>query len=280
MSSICETDGGLPLSRLTPVLAACIVLGVSATQPLRAQVVLQGRVLDDLTEEPVPSARVFLLNRYSKLVDYAQADEAGHFRFERRDHGRYRLEVKAVGYREAVSPMLWWTLDHEFTGVEVRLTRNVVLLAPLEIVALSPPTTSPVLENVMHRRARGFGIQVTREDIEERQPLHITDILVELPGVYAERRGRGASGRSVYMSRSLPGLGGGECPVQVFLDGMRATRDRPGGDVMLDDLVSPLDVEVIEVFRGLGSIPPEFLTPNARCGVIAIWTKRSLDMRP
>jgi hypothetical protein len=61
----------------------------------------------------------------------------------------------------------------------------------------------------------------------------------------------------------------------VFLDGRLATRDAPGGDVFVDDLVSPLDIETIEVFRGLGSIPPEFLTPQARCGVIAIWTKRS-----
>ena len=45
----------------------------------------------------------------------------------------------------------------------------------------------------------------------------------------------------------------------------------------VDELVQPMDVEVIEVFRGLGSIPPEFLTPQARCGVIAIWTKRSSD---
>jgi hypothetical protein len=74
------------------------------------------------------------------------------------------------------------------------------------------------------------------------------------------------------MTRALPS--GGPCPVQVFLDGNQATRDVPGGDVDIDELASPLDVEAIEVFRGLGSIPPEFLTPEARCGVIAIWTKR------
>ena len=68
----------------------------------------------------------------------------------------------------------------------------------------------------------------------------------------------------------------GECPVQIFLDGMLATRNNDGGGVLVDDLVSPLDVEVIEVFRGLSSIPPEFLTPQARCGVVAIWTRRSM----
>jgi hypothetical protein len=39
-------------------------------------------------------------------------------------------------------------------------------------------------------------------------------------------------------------------------------------------------VEAIEVFKGLGSVPPEFLNVYARCGVIAIWTRRSLEGVP
>jgi outer membrane cobalamin receptor len=170
--------------------------------------------------------------------------------------------------------------DRTFAELEIRLAPTVVLLAPLEIVALSPPRTSPVLENVEHRRTRGFGVQISRQEIEERRPLQISDVLMELPGVYAERRRGAAGGRTIHMGRALVGVGGGECPVQVFLDGMLATRDRPGGDVLVDDLASPLDVEVIEVFRGLASVPPEFFTPDARCGVIAIWTKRSLGQQP
>jgi hypothetical protein len=40
--------------------------------------------------------------------------------------------------------------------------------------------------------------------------------------------------------------------------------------------VEPADVEAIEIFKGLASVPAEFLNPQSRCGVIAIWTKRSL----
>jgi hypothetical protein len=98
--------------------------------------------------------------------------------------------------------------------------------------------------------------------------------------VYAERQGTGASARSIRMGRALPGVGGGECPVQIFVDGMLATRAAPGGDVSVDDLVTPQDVEAIEVFKGLGSVPAEFLNPHSRCGVIAIWTRRSLEGLP
>jgi outer membrane cobalamin receptor len=155
-----------------------------------------------------------------------------------------------------------------------------MLLAPLEIVALSPPRTSPILEAVEFRRTRGFGIQITREAIELRQPLRVTDMLMEIPGVYADRRGGGASARSIRMGRALQGPGGGDCPVQIFVDGMLATKPVPGGDVSVDDLVQPQDVEAIEVFKGLGSVPPEFLNIYARCGVIAIWTRRSLEGIP
>jgi hypothetical protein len=245
-----------------------------------AQNVLAGRVLDDQSEEALAGARVFLLNRYGRTADYTVTDDAGRFRFERKDSGWYRLEATAVGYERAISAPLWMTQDRDSAVVEVRLSPHVVLMAPVEVVAMSGARTSPVLENMQFRRSHGFGYQITREAIEQRHPAQVSDMLAELPGVYAERRGTGASGRTIRMGRALPGVGGGECPVQIFLDGRLTTRGGPGGDVQVDDLVNPLDVEAIEVFRGLGSVPPEFLTPNARCGVIAIWTKRSLTERP
>jgi hypothetical protein len=248
---------------------------ISAPAAAAAQVVLEGRIIDDVTTVGLVSARVLLLNHYNKVAAYAVTDDAGRFRFTRRDNGSYRLEVSAIGYQQTLTPFVWPMRDHSYTELEVRLTPHTALLAPVEVLALSPRETSPVLENVEHRRTRGFGVQVTRAQIEDRRPANISDMLLELPGVYAARRGSGSSGRVISMSRSLAGPGGGRCVVQVFLDGRLATREEPGGDVLVDELVSPLDVEVIEVFRGLASVPPEFLTPQARCGVIAIWTRRS-----
>jgi hypothetical protein len=234
-------------------------------------------VLDDVSGVPLADARVVLLNRHARFVAAAVTDDAGQFRFERKGYGVYRVRASAVGYMQATSPPMWMTLESDSTVVEMRLAGNAVLLAPLEIVALQRVKTSPVLENMEHRRKLGFGVHITRDEIGERQPANVTDVLLEVPGVHADRSGSGTSGRRLYMGRALLGPRGGECPVQVFVDGMRASRD---AEVFIDDLVTPLDVEAIEIFRGLATIPPEFLTPDARCGVIAIWTRRALSPRP
>jgi len=267
------------LRHCPPVLALYVTAMMCTALPATAQILIYGRVLDDMTEQPIEGARVLLLNRYNRTADYAVTDGEGRFRFERSRSERYRLEVRAVGYRETITPYLW-AMDRDFAGIEVRLAPNAVLLAPLEIVALSPPRTSPVLKDMEFRRLRGFGIQITREQIEQRQPAHVTDMLMEIPGVYADRTGSGASGRSLRMGRALAGPGGGACPVQIFVDGMLATKPVAGGDFSVDDLVLPQDVEGIEVFKGLGSVPAEFLNIYARCGVIAIWTRRSIEGMP
>jgi hypothetical protein len=262
-------------NRITAPLAALVVLATCAATAVRAQVVLEGYVSDDVTGGRVSGAEVLLLNRENRTVGYQVTDDSGYFRFSQSQYGWYRFEIKAIGYLKTLTPFLRWMEDHTYAGLEVRLAPHTVLLAPLEVVALSPALASPVLENAVHRRSYGFGLQLTREDIEKRHPASLIDMLTELPGVYAMRRGSGASARALYMGRALYGPGGGACPVQIFLDGRLATREAPGGDVTVDDLVSPLDVEMVEVFRGLSSIPPEFLNEYARCGVIAIWTKRA-----
>lgn len=266
--------------RYVAFLTVWMVLGAWSPGPLFSQVRLRGRVVDDATEHPLEGARVLLLNRYNRVLDYQVTDEEGRFGFKPHNGNRLRLEAKAVGYRPTVTSVLWMVQNSDSASLEIRLAPHVVLLAPVEIVAMSVPKVSAVLENVMFRRAKGLGVQITRQDIEQRQPQQVSDMLLGLPGVYAARQGSGVSGRRIYMGRALPGIGGGECPVQIFLDGMQATREAAGGDVQVDELVSPLDVEVIEVFRGLGTVPPEFMNRYARCGVIAIWTRRSLEPLP
>jgi hypothetical protein len=257
-------------------LALLLALQPGGTSLALAQIALRGQVVDDSTEQTIRGARVLLINRYGKTIGYAVTDSLGHFAFEAGAAERLRLEAKALGYLPAATPVLWMVEDHEYAVVEIRLAPHAVLLAPIEIVALSPPAkVSPILENMEFRRTHGLGYRIGREEIEARHPARLSDMLEEVAGLSADRRS-GPGSRTMRMSRTLAGPGGADCPVQIFLDGMLATRPAAGGDVSVDELVLPHDVEAIEIFRGLASVPAEFLNPLSRCGVIAIWTKRAL----
>ena len=76
------------------------------------------------------------------------------------------------------------------------------------------------------------------------------------------------------------------CATQIFVDGFLlnrrtgSSRGAPPIDFRIDDVVSPSSIEGIEVYRGLSTVPAEFLNPDAECGVIAIWTRRGGYFRP
>jgi outer membrane receptor for ferrienterochelin and colicin len=92
-----------------------------------------------------------------------------------------------------------------------------------------------------------------------------------VPGVHLRSSGRGLR-REVYMGRT-----GDYCPAQIFVDGFLLNgRSRLTGDTefTIDDAVSPASIEGIEVYRGLSSVPAEFLNPDSRCGVVVVWTRR------
>ena len=254
------------------VVVLLAALALLAT-PCSAQIVLEGHVVDDSTGRPIAGAHVLLMDRYGTTVGFQRTDSTGRFNFERPQNGRYRLYARAVGYQPSLETLLWMMEDRHFAGLEVRLAPHATLLAPVEVVAMSPPRTSTVLRDMEFRKSHGLGIQITRAEIDARHPLRISDMLEQTPGVHFSREGSGTVRRVIHIG-PLPGPGGGDCPVQIFVDGMLATRADPGGDVTVDDLVEPQDVEEIEIFKGLASVPAEFLNPDARCGVIAIWTRR------
>lgn len=238
---------------------------------VRAQVHLFGTVLDNQSEEPISGATVELLSRRGSVRARALTDDDGRFSFTVPQHDGYQFRAGRIGYERATTPILW-TEDHRTMDIELRLDPEAVLLAPLEVTAWSRRVRpSPVTEGFRDRMAAGIGYFFTRDDIEARKPVYVTDMLASVPGVRLESSGRGAR-RRIYMGRT-----GDHCPAQIFVDGFllngrsRLTTD---ADFTLDDAVSPGSVEGIEVYRGLSTAPAQFLNPDSRCGVVVVWTRR------
>ena len=69
------------------------------------------------------------------------------------------------------------------------------------------------------------------------------------------------------------GTGTTNCPARFFIDGNSVALQ----GMSIDELVSPSDVEGIEIYKGMSSVPSEFsgrsINDDSRCGVVAIWTK-------
>jgi hypothetical protein len=121
-----------------------------------------------------------------------------------------------------------------------------------------------LLSDFYDRMARGFGYFVTREQIEKRNPMNLSDMMRMVPGARLMPI-RGTSMAALRFSRAQ---GGRDCPPQYYVDGVKAW------NLNIDDIV-PMDVEGIEIYEGASSIPPQYNTKegNTICGVVLIWTR-------
>ena len=237
--------------------SALALLGILACAPaaLHAQIV-NGILLDAGSRAPLAGGQVTVLNRDSALVVQARADSAGAFAFTLPGRGSYRLQADQPGYRTAASPPISIGGNDTLT-VEFTLAQDVVVLEPLVVTGRNRRLT-PAARRFYDRAERaGFGNFITRDDIERTHPIRITDLFTRIAGI-----------------QTAPMMGGnsvtvrGNCRPSVFVDGVRVNGYRT-----IDDLVQPLDVEGIEVYKSAHTAPAEYTGLRAGCAVVLIWTR-------
>jgi hypothetical protein len=250
----------------------CCLLA-TITSPPSAQLVFSGRVIDESSGLAVEGARLVLLDRSENQLAVGSTNRRGVFDFQigrKVVEAAVLLRIERIGYQEMLLSLVG--RRQELTALEIRLPPVSIALDPLEVVGRRG---SPVLDAFEKRRAGGTGRYFTREDVSRLQPQYVTDLLATLPGVRFLSSGRGA--RRVVSFGHAPGSP--DCPAQIFVDGRplnrRTARAPAGADApTIDDVVTPNVIEGIEVYRGVATVPPEFLSPDAVCGVVAIWTRR------
>lgn len=268
----------------------CCILGMVASVPSVAlgmqpePGVIEGSVVDDETGAPVPVVRIGLNNPLGRTLAVTSTDAEGRFRFSAVEPGPVRLFAERIGY--APNLLEERSVAGETLVVTVRLSPEILTLAPFEVEADGNPRR-PDLEGFTDRARRGVsGVQLTRSEIESRNAGRLTDLLAGVPGlrIVESPSLRGAQ-RLVSLAWDLPGRPGGGCPIQVFLNGRPAPD--PGSlvgigglsavdGVPVDHLARPEQLEGLEVYTDLSSVPARFLTPRAGCGVIALWARAGL----
>lgn len=218
--------------------------------------VISGTLVQTEGLTPLRGGVVSLLDQDSATVAESRTDSVGAFFLTVPGGGSYRLTAAQTGYRTAVSPLL--TIGSRDTlEVEFSLARDVVILDPLVVKARSRRITAAARRFYDRAGTRAGGTFITREEIDRVHPSHTTDLFSSIPGVQTRPMMGGSSVR----------VRGG-CRPTVFVDGIRVNGYRS-----IDDLVQPMDLEGVEVYRAAHEAPIEYGGMQAGCAVVLLWTR-------
>lgn len=239
--------------RSVPVL----LLSTAATWSASAQSVgaISGTVKDS-AGTPIPGVEVVLL----QVKGAVYSDSLGVFRFANIPTGKRELHFRRLGFAP------------KSVGAEIGDGKTVALAIVLDpsATAIEGMTVEEatrrrqMLSDFYDRSARGFGHFVTRDQIEKRNPMNLSDMMRMIPGARLTPI-RGGGQAALRFSRAQ---GPRDCPPQYWVDGVKTW------NLNIDDIV-PQDVEGIEVYSGASTVPPQFNTKEGTtiCGVILIWTR-------
>ena len=233
---------------------------------------IAGRVVDDDTGRPVAGVTVTLLSSRELRAARALTDSSGHFHLRVPQADGFHLRAERVGYRAATSGAIT-VMPDDTVQVELRLSTEAVLLAPLTVVAVSRQLMRDhQLAGFEFRRQRQpFGRFMGPDEIRRINPFYASDVLQQMPMVRLES-GESRFDRVVTLPARGRAMGGAaRCIPTLYVDG-RPVRLMYG--LTVDDLVGGKSVAAVELYSSPGSAPGEFPPrENWDCGVVVIWTK-------
>ena len=234
-------------SRLV-LVPSCLLLAAAGTgeRDSRATTVLVVQVADAATNGFIADAQV----RIPTIGRVARTRWDGEVQFNNLDNGKYRIEVRAIGYAPA--------------------NVDVALIGDTLPVFFSLERVSTTLDTV---RVRAAGTPRNLKEFEERRRQHIGRFFTD--SALVDNRPKGLQ---LMLATQIPGfqvykrtVTRGTCPVNFFVDGFQL-REVDLDALLLDDFAAMevySDVEVPVQYKPKGRAPIERLA----CAVVLLWTK-------
>ena len=167
--------------------------------------------------------------------------------------GTAYLEARRIGYRPVAFHLD--IIEGETFDLDISVSPLPLELADIEIKVDENFNTFGPLQHLMQRRQRGQGYSFLRWEIDELNPLYVTDLFRMLPGVRVRYDQFGV--RHIIIRGCAP---------TVYINGIQL-----GSTGQLEQVVTPDDIEALEVHSGAYT-PAEYRNYDG-CGVIAIWTR-------
>jgi len=225
---------------------------------LSAQAALTGTVRDDSSKTPVAGVEVVI----QALNKTSTTDSAGRFALGGLAHGTHSVLVRAIGYRPIA--LRAYLVTNDTLEVELRITKAPVLLPPIEVTATAVPRG---LETFEERRLARVGTFVDWTSLRKQDQRRTSDVFREILGV---RIRYNRFGQAFLVSSR-----GGECPMQIYLDGIAIFKPGAGSATPPSiDLWSIDNLDAIEVYRGGAETPVELSGTGANCGTVVLWSRR------
>jgi TonB family protein len=248
-------DPSRSLRRL--VHAALCAASLAAAAPAAAQTgVIAGSVRD---EEGLGVAGAELQTVAGSIQ--GQTNESGEFRIPGVPSGAQRVIVRRLGFVPDTS--IVQVPAGGVVTLDVRLRRMTQELGAVEVRGERRARATGPHADFYERAERGTGGRfITRDMIDRRNPMLLTDMFRQLPGVRVE------PGHTV---RNAVRIRNARCWPQVIMDGARVASTGEPFDI---DAVRASDVEGIEVYPSSMGLPTQFDGPGSACGTIIIWTRR------
>jgi len=250
------------------------VLTLGLLAPAAHAQVLAGTVLDSASGKPIVGARILLLDSAGTAIKSLVTASDGQFSFSIPHLGQYRLLIGRIGYAISISkPFLFSSAF--MARVSLSLPSNPVTLDTVTVVAKEIERRLPYLADAgfYGRRQIGFGHFLTRDEIDKRDPLILSDLLKGMSGVRVTCTG--ARRCTVTMRAANTMFFRGKCNPSVVLDGaLLQPGGTGGGGLLLDDLVNPFNIEALEVYPGPEGVPVQYSGYLSPCGSIIVWSRR------
>jgi hypothetical protein len=250
----------------TNLFSSLSVLGVALCAQLSASpAVAQGQArsprnisvtVTDTAGNPLTDAIVTVAGTTLR----ATSDANGQVEFRNVDWGPQKISVRKLGFHEVNETVVVPADGSIATGISLRrLAVNLDKVVVRDTMGKPDRLAGTTrLDEFYKRRRSEAGTFLTREDIESRNPGRALDLFVGIAGVRLTYRG------------STPLLSFARCKtgVEIFVDGQRLN-----DGVNALNSIHPNQIEAIEIYHGLASVPPQFIPKPDDCAAILIWTR-------
>jgi hypothetical protein len=242
------------LALLRVLLPSVSAPGQSPEVAQRERGSIVGRIVDS-HHQSIPAAEVFLFVGDS-VVRYARSDSSGAFELTPIAVGTHAVVVRRLGFKERRVDVIVARLQPP-TTVDVVLIAIPAELEQVRVEASIDESKGKLREFYEHRARAQFGYFFGPENLDRDKLRNTSDIMRRVPG-----------------AQLLPARFGHRvlfrgCRPLVWIDGQRAV----GAE--LDEISNPQDIAAIEIYPSMAGLPPQYVGPDSRCGVIVVWTRVS-----